>query len=391
MAEKNQSAGQSAELGTLQKRVAELEQLVEVISRSKNMWETTFDVISDPVLVINPDFSISRANKALAKACDLDIRQVVGQKCYKVFAGREAPCEKCPVSDTIKSTVPHSSELEPFKNNRQYHVNAYSAHHLFSENDESIVLHYRDITDEKFLHKKLMHSEKMAAVGTLAGGIAHEVNNPLGGILAFVQLVMRQLPDDHSSQEDLKEIEDAALRCKKIVRNLLDFSRQEFQEAMDAVRLDEVVQKTLGMVRLNAKQADVELTLDLKEDLPSIHGDFNKLQQVLLNLVGNALHAMKNCQARKLSLSTFCNPEQSKIFLQVQDSGTGIDKKVLNRIFDPYYTTKGQGEGTGLGLSITYKIIQEHHGKIDVESELNKGTTITISFPAIRNIQETSI
>ena len=113
-----------------------------------------------------------------------------------------------------------------------------------------------------------------------------------------------------------------------------------------------------------------------------IHGDKNKLQQVLLNLVTNSMHAMKD-KGGKLMLSAFSNPERSKVFLQIRDTGTGIAPDKLGRIFDPYFTTKGQGEGTGLGLSISYKIIEEHDGKIDVESELGVGTTVTLQFPAV--------
>lgn len=371
----------------LSEKVQELESLVATISRSKMMWEKTFDVISDPVLIINRHYDIKRANKALARACNLDVRKVISEKCYKVFAGYDAPCPKCPVSRTLAGNEPCSAELGLFPRHRQYFVNAYNLSDIpndgSKDDGESVVLHYRDITDEKQLQKKLMHSEKMAAVGTLAGGVAHEINNPLGGILAFVQLVMREVGDGHSCMEDLKEIEDAALRCKKIVRNLLDFSRQELDEEMSYVFLGEMVQKTMAVISLNAKAVDVDVKLELDDDLPPIKGDINKLQQVVINLMTNAIHSMKD-SGGLLTISTFANPEKSKVYLQVRDTGTGINKDDLTRIFDPYFTTKGQGEGTGLGLSICYKIVEEHRGKIDVESETGRGTAMTLSFPSIK-------
>lgn len=367
----------------LSNKVQELERLVETISRSKMMWERTFDVISDPVLIINRNYDIKRANKAMAKACNLDIRKVISQKCYKVFAGYDAPCPKCPVTQTLSGQESCSVELGMFPRHRQYFVNAYGLPDVAEVDDESIVLYYRDITDEKQLQKKLTHSEKMAAVGTLAGGVAHEINNPLGGILAFVQLVMREVGEDHSCMEDLKEIEDAALRCKKIVRNLLDFSRQEMDEEMSYVFLHDVIHKTMAVISLNAKTFGVDVKLELDEDLPPMQGDVNKLQQVVLNLITNALHAMKETGG-VLTISTFANPEKSKVFLQIRDTGSGINKDDLTRIFDPYFTTKGQGEGTGLGLSICYKIVEEHRGKIDVESEPGRGTAMTLHFPSIQ-------
>ncbi|MBU0505243.1 MAG: ATP-binding protein [bacterium] len=369
-------------------KVEELESLVETISRSKVMWETTFDVISDPVLIINRNYEIRRANKALAKACDLNIRDVIGKKCHEIFAGYQKPCPKCPVDDIATTQQPDYRELEMFPTQRQYTVNAYAVPSVFNEQDESIVLHYRDITDEKHLQKKLMQSEKMAAVGTLAGGVAHEINNPLGGILAFVQLVMRALEKEHACQDDLKEIEDAALRCKKIVRNLLDFSREKIDERMELVVLNEAISRTMALISVNAKQTGVEVVQDMEKDIASIVGDLNKLQQVVLNLVTNSIAAMQG-GGGVLTLSTFMNPEKTKVFLQVSDTGKGIEEENMNRIFDPYFTTKKQGEGTGLGLAICYKIIEDHKGKIDIESVIDQGTTVTIHFPAVSGDRHT--
>lgn len=360
-------------------KVLELESLVETISRGKMMWEATFDVITDPVVIINRKYEIVRANKALAGACQMDIRKTIGQLCYKIFAGCDAPCSKCPVHQTLASHESHSAELEIFSSKRrQYFVNAYSMSGI--QNDEElIVLHYRDITDEKQLQRQLIHSDKMAAVGTLAGGVAHEINNPLGGILAFAQLVMRELGPDHSCYDDLKEIEDASLRCKKIVRDLLDFSRQYQKEQMDTIFLNDLVVKTISIVKLNLKGVGVNLTLNLSDHLPPIQGDMHKLQQVLLNLCTNAIHSMKD-HGGELTLSTRASSNGQRLFLDIKDTGVGIDKDDIDRIFDPYFTTKGQGEGTGLGLSICYKIMDEHQGKIHVDSQIGKGTSFTLEF-----------
>jgi two-component system NtrC family sensor kinase len=370
-------------------RVKILEELVATISRSKKMWEATFDVISDPVLIIDSHYTITRANKALARACDQDVRHVIDKKCYETFAGYHHPCPKCPVAAAGKnagtqSVGANSGELDMFDNKRQYHASAYSFPNL-SHDNEATVIHYRDVTDEKRLHKKLMHSEKMAAVGTLAGGVAHEINNPLGGILAFAQLIMRQLDENHACQSDLKEIENAVLRCKKIVRDLLDFSRRNIEEEMNPVQINDLIRQTMTLIQINARHLNVTIVQELAPDLPLIYGHFGKLQQVLLNLVTNALHAMKT-KGGTLTVSTFVNPEKNKVFLKVQDTGMGIDDGHVEKIFDPYFTTKAQGEGTGLGLSISYKIIEEHGGKIDVSSQKNSGTTMTLQFSVNKNV-----
>jgi two-component system NtrC family sensor kinase len=370
-------------------RVKILEELVATISRSKKMWEATFDVISDPVLIIDSHYTITRANKALAKACDEDVRHVIGKKCYEIFAGYQHPCPKCPVITAGKNAGAqvagaNSGELDMFDNKRQYHASAYSFPNL-SHDNEATVIHYRDVTDEKRLHKKLMHSEKMAAVGTLAGGVAHEINNPLGGILAFAQLIMRQLDENHACQSDLKEIENAVLRCKKIVRDLLDFSRRNIEEEMNPVQINDLIRQTMTLIQINARHLNVTIVQELAPDLPLIYGHFGKLQQVLLNLVTNALHAMK-AKGGTLTVKTSTNPEKNIVFLKVQDTGMGIDDGHVEKIFDPYFTTKAQGEGTGLGLSISYKIIEEHGGKIDVSSQKNSGTTMTLQFSVNKNV-----
>jgi len=380
------SGQKTLSVGDLDKRIKELEELVETISRSKVMWETTFDTILDPVLIINTNYDIKRANMAFADACSMDIREVINKKCYEVFAGSDKPCRTCPAIMALENKDPQFAELDIFPSSHQYTVNAYASPDIFSENDENIVLHYRDISEEKQLQKKLSHSEKMAAVGTLAGGVAHEINNPLAGILAFVQLALRQIskvePNVDSLRSDLKEIEHAVLRCKQIVRNLLDFSRHELGDQIENVQLEEVIHRSMTLIKINAKQFDVDVKYNFSPELPSIKGDINKLQQVALNMITNAIHAMKE-KGGTLTISTFSDEDNSRACLSFEDTGMGIKKEQVGRIFDPYFTTKDQGEGTGLGLSICYKIIQEHKGRIEVDSDVGKGTTIRLEFPAV--------
>lgn len=363
-------------------KIAELKELVRTIERGKLMWEATFDVISDPVMIVDRGYRIQRANKALARACGMDVRQIAGRTCHEVFAGYNAPCPRCPVQQTLSENESCGVELDMFPRMHQYFVNAYRMLCFDQESEEAIVLHYRDVTGEKQLHKKLMHSEKMAALGTLAGGIAHEINNPLAGILAFVQLVMRQLGENHPSTDDLKEIEAAAVRCKKIVAHLLDFSRQDITEKKEDIQLAHVIKKSLSFIRLQAKQYQAEVKWHVSDDLPLIHGEVTQMEQVILNLTSNALHAMENRQGT-LTISAFSDAQKSYVNLQIKDTGEGIEKRLIDRIFDPYFTTKDQGKGTGLGLAICYKIIQEHGGRVDVQSEVGQGATVTVRFPAV--------
>lgn len=366
------------------KIIAELKGLIETISRGKYMWESTFDAITDPVVIISSDYTIQRANRAAARVAKTDVRQLNGTRCYETLAGFASPCAGCPLPATLKRQSFHSAYLPRFlKSARQFHANAYALRDRDPADNLQAVLHYRDVTEEKELQHKLVHSEKMAAIGTLAGGVAHEVNNPLGGILAFTQLIMRDLGPNHSNYQDLKEIEEAAMRCKQIVQDLLDFSRQNREENMDPLQINDVLQKVLALVQVQARTSRVELITELSSSLPRIRGNFYKLQQVFLNLITNAYHAMK--EGGTLTVKTYPVPS-GRVGASVADTGTGIPEEIQDRIFDPYFTTKDHGQGTGLGLSITYGLVQEHEGTIEVKSSAGKGTVVELSFPALQNL-----
>lgn len=365
-----------------QKRIKDLEQLVKTISRGKYMWESTFDAITSPVMIVSSDYRILRANLAAATASSIDVRAMIGSLCYQTLAGFDSPCPGCPLKNTLDTGNSLFHSLAPFKkSSREYNVNAYplSPH----KGEAQAVLHYREVTEENKLQRQLLQSEKMAAIGTLAGGVAHEINNPLGGILAFTQLAMRDLPRDHPAQSDLKEVEDAALRCKQIVQDLLDFSRQRKDEPFQPVQLNEVLTKILPLIGVQAKSSRINITTRFEEGLPLIQGSFHRLQQVFLNLATNANQAMKN--GGRLGLKTYSDRKTKRVFAEVSDTGQGIEHGHADKIFDPYFTTKGQGEGTGLGLSITYGIIQDHDGRIEVKSRKpsERGTLFIIEFPMI--------
>lgn len=358
--------------------IHELKELIQTISRGKYMWESTFDAITDPVVIISENFLIQRANRPAAHAAKMDVRLMINKKCHEVLAGSPTPCRGCPLTSTLETRVSHSSDLDRFKKNgRQYQAHAYP---LTTETGpQQAVLHYRDITEERSLQHKLIHSEKMAAIGTLAGGVAHEINNPLGGILAFTQLVIRDLGEGHSNYSDLKEIEQSTLRCKKIVQDLLDFSRQSREEQRVPLAINDVLRKMLPIIQVQAKTSKVQVECEFDNDLPSILGNDHKLQQVFLNLITNAYHAMPN--GGTLRLKTYCRKEENRVYTEVSDTGMGIKEEYLDKIFDPYFTTKEHGEGTGLGLSITYGIVREHDGTIDVKSIVGNGCTFVLTFP----------
>lgn len=360
-------------------RIKQLESLLQTIARGKYMWESTFDAITSPVTIISSGYVILRANKSAAKLANLDVRELIGTKCFESLAGLKEPCNNCPASTTFKNHLPNFHALDPFKkNHRQFEVNSYP---LETTHEDQTVMHYRDVTEQKELQNQLLHSGKMAAIGTLAGGVAHELNNPLGGILAFVQLALRELAPEHPSYTDLQEAEQATLRCKRIVQDLLEFSRQNKEEMASPVQLNEVLKRVIPLVNVQARTSRIQIHCNYEKNLPMIRANFHKLQQVFLNIITNAFQSMG--QRGALKIRTEFDANKSEVMITIEDNGPGIPPAIIDKIFDPYFTTKKQGEGTGLGLSITYGIIQEFKGSIEAKSTEGKGAIFTLRFPAL--------
>ena len=228
----------------------------------------------------------------------------------------------------------------------------------------------------------LVQAEKMAALGRMAGGVAHEINNPLGAILAFVQLMIRDLGDDPSTRENLDAIEQCTLRCTAIVNSLLNFSRQPRLEVMEEVDLNRVAELALAIAKLDPQVSGAKIRLDLQPNLQAARGQPNLLEQVVVNLLQNALHAS---EYRGPVVLRTLSDDEGWVRLEVEDSGPGIPGDVLPHIFEPFFTTKEVGQGTGLGLSICYGIVEEHGGELSARSRQDKGAILTLRLPGARN------
>ncbi len=230
------------------------------------------------------------------------------------------------------------------------------------------------------LYEHVAKTEKLTALGEMAAGVAHEINNPLGGILLYGNLVLEDIHPDSPVRENVQKIIYQANRCKEIVQGLLDFSRAPTRE-MDAVQINQIIDISLKLVKDQAMFHGIEIEEKLGHNLPAVWGDKSMLEEVFLNLFVNAADAMNG--KGKLKIITEINDSDS-IRILISDTGKGINKEHISHIFEPFFTIKEPGRGTGLGLSIVYGIIQKHNGSIDVESELDKGTTFIILFPIYR-------
>lgn len=239
----------------------------------------------------------------------------------------------------------------------------------------------RDVTFRKRMEEQLISSERLAATGKLAFDIAHEVNNPLGGILTYAHLLYEDLSDGSELYPTVEKIIKLTNRCKIIVRGLLDFARQDAPE-MQQLNLNQVLTEMLSLLDGHVILRGVEIKLDLAEGMPNIYGHRSKLEQVFLNMVINAAEAMEG--KGDLHIHTLSLPESKEVRVVFQDDGPGMEEEVASRIFEPFFTTKSRGRGTGLGLSISHGIISQHGGRIDLVTAPGKGARITVALPTDR-------
>ena len=233
-------------------------------------------------------------------------------------------------------------------------------------------------------HLQLVSSEKMASLGKLAAGIAHEINNPLGGILIYASLMAEDLPEQDPKRGDLARIVQEASRCKEIVKSLLEFARQT-EPRMEPTDINRAITDGLFFLENQALFHNIHIIKNLDPLLPFIQGNASQLKQVLINIIVNAAEAMHG--SGTLTITTYPSPDRKWVFMEFTDTGEGIPEENFTRIFDPFFTTKEIGKGTGLGLATSYGIVEDHGGKISVKSKVGQGTTFTIELPASEKTQ----
>lgn len=245
----------------------------------------------------------------------------------------------------------------------------------------------KDLTRLKTMMEQLVSSEKMASVGQMAAGIAHEINTPLGIILGYAQLMMDDFEPDSETYQNLEVIERQTQASRKIVADLLKYSRQS-GSARESVNINEIFTDAVAITEHSLNLSHIKVYLHCAEDLPVIVGDPEKLRQVVVNLINNAHHAMEGMEQGELHLQTRYEKSAGRVLAEVRDTGHGIEERIKAKIFDPFFTTKPVGKGTGLGLSVSYGIIQEHGGTIEIESPvhaadgtLSQGTLFRLVLP----------
>jgi len=236
------------------------------------------------------------------------------------------------------------------------------------------------------MHYQLSITERLTALGQMAAGVAHEINNPLGGILLYSNIILEDVAEDSPLKENIQKIIYQTNRCKEIVQSLLDFARTPTGD-MIPLQINQIINTSLKLVRDQAMFHGIEIEINLAQNLPEIKGDISRLEEVFLNLFINAADALKGCG--KLTITTTLRGKDT-VRITITDTGKGIDEKYIYHIFEPFFTTKEPGQGTGLGLSIAYGIIRKHKGTIDVECRKGRGTTFIICLPVHKETENSS-
>ncbi|MGI2335865.1 MAG: hybrid sensor histidine kinase/response regulator [Dehalogenimonas sp.] len=360
-------------------------QAEQLAFQSAQEWRTTFDSITDMVAIVDANHTIIRVNKAFADVLGLDPGAIVGTRCYEVIHGMNLPHPMCPHSKAMTTHQVESSEY--FDKKLKLWVEATSSPIFDDQGRLTGSVHIiKNISDRKKaeeeqhqLRDKAEMSSRLAAVGEMASGIAHEINNPLTGVIGFSELLLgRQwLPED--MREELKIINEGSQRVKGIVKRMLTFARQS-KPVKSSVDIIELMENTLELRSYVLKTSNIEVVRDYEPELPWVTADAGQLQQVFLNLIVNAEFAMKKAHDKGI-LVIKTERLDGHIRISITDDGPGMSAEVKSKLFQPFFTTKEPGEGTGLGLSLSFGIIQEHKGSITVESVEGRGTTFIVELP----------
>jgi PAS domain S-box-containing protein len=360
----------------------QMRQKLKEYDRNRAMYDVLInELIQEDVMIIGSDYRVLDINETLLATLGLERKEAVGRYCYEITHRLTTPCSgedhKCPLKETLMTRKPtKETHIHKDKDNKNVHYSI-SAYPLF-ENGEIIgaIELSRDITADINTRQAMMQQDKLASIGRLSAGVAHEINNPLTTILTTAMLIQEDIDPDNPMYEELETITNETLRCRKIVASLLDFARQT-KPAKKHYNINEIIAECVGLTRKQAEFKDVQILKALSEKVPKLLLDKEQIQQALINLILNATDATD--PGGKITVSTAFSPGNQFVNIKVSDTGKGIAAEVVDKIFEPFFTTREIG--TGLGLAITHGIIGRHGGDIRVQSRPGQGTTFTIRLP----------
>jgi len=339
------------------------------------------ELIQEDVLVIAYNHRIMDVNDSLLKKLELKREEVIGHHCYEITHRQEMPCSgknhPCPLIQTLETKQSsRTTHVHWDKNDNEIYYSI-STYPLIEDGEVIGAIEIsRDITRDINLQKAMMQNEKLASIGRLSAGVAHEINNPLTTILTTAMLIQEDLAPEDPTYQEIETITKETLRCRKIVTSLLDFARQN-KPKKKLGNINDVIAESIFLTKKQAAFKDLAIESHLVETIPDIFFDKSQIQQSIINLIINAIEAMDS--KGSIDIFTRLDPQKEHVEIVVRDSGPGMSRESIGKIFDPFFTTKDGG--TGLGLAITHGIIEQHNGSIAVESTPGQGTTFTVKLP----------
>lgn len=363
------------------------------LRRSREQYKSVVENAKDFIFLLDEKGTVISANTAAARALGLPAAGIKGKCLADFFAPEDARPMLTQMLDVVDSRKSSEGKSAVRIKDRVYWLSTHFVPVIGEDGRtvERVLVMARDITERQRIEEQLFRTEKLASLGTLSAGVAHEINNPLGVILGFTEILLDRIPPESKEYELLKTIERQGLNAKRIVEKLMTYARQPSKQE-EFTDLNQDIESVLSLLQNNFLTNKIELETRLARDLPRVHADSGELQQVFINLVNNAVAAMP--QGGKFTVMTRVNPYSHMVEAIFADSGTGIPKEIADRIFDPFFTTKKVGEGTGLGLSVSYAIINKFGGNIRFETRLpeagggSQGTTFFVSLQHEATINE---
>ena len=352
----------------------------EQLLNSRNTLRTLFDNIPESFYIVDEFFTLIAVNQSRAERAGKPPQKLVGQKCYEQLFQLNAPCPGCLVQKTLQNNradVRRMHYLQKDNSNLEWEIHTYPVP-LVEGKLRQVILLEQNITEKRKLEAELIQSEKLAAVGQLAAGIAHDINNPLTSIIANSQMLIADIPEDMSDLlHSARLIELAGTKATQVVKNLLSTARKE-EFTFEPIDLNENIQSSLMLLSHEFISRNINICFDRGYEMPMIMASDNHLQSIWTNLIMNSIEAISG-ETGKITISS--QFDGSNFIVKVEDDGNGIPNECIGQIFEPFFTTKRSEEGTGLGLTSVRRIVQAHNGQIMVESEEGEGTTFMVILP----------
>ncbi|MEN8189579.1 MAG: PAS domain S-box protein [Thermodesulfobacteriota bacterium] len=359
------------------------------LNRAIAKWENIFSTIQDPALIVTHQGIIRDANHATFTAARKDPEEIIGQSVCTILHGGRPEGSDCPLETHLTTGVSRivQTELRGLHGN---YLLTISPLNQAEYREKLTLLVARDLTEEELMKAEAMRAAQLASIGELAAGVAHEINNPINGIINYAQM-LSDLAKDDTGQDIVQRIIVESKRISAIVHNLLDFSHNSEGDP-EPVEIAALLEDCISLVGHQLKKDHITIETNLQPSLPRAMCNGQQIQQVILNILSNSRYALnqryKNLSPEKrilISGEPVIHADQSRVRITITDYGTGIESHIMDRIFDPFFSTKPTGDGTGLGLSISHGLMQDNNGFLRIKSEVGKQTSLILDLPAIEN------